>query len=570
MLRSVASLSDREGFQIARRRVARHDIAAEKERLRSAIELAAEKLEQSRQQAAIQLGNNLGNIFSAQRQLLLDPRLLDEMEEMIDHRQMSAEFAVSEVLNGYAEAFRTAGAGFLRERAADIADIERKLLESLSGRPTTTLHQLEQPSIIASRELTPGETAELDPNLVLGFCTEKGGPGGHTAVVARGLELPAVVGLGSFLFRIRSDDEIIVDGHRGRVIIDPDEATMEKYRQRRRRRQDFAAKLKEIRDLPAITTDGVAIELLANIEFPDEVQSCISRGAEGVGLYRTEFLYLGTATDPTEQSHLEAYLRVLRALPNSKVILRTLDLGADKLGQSQSSAREANPFLGLRSIRISLRNPSLFRTQLRAMLRASVEGDLRIMFPMVATLDELRTAKLLVRSVTEDLESEGFPVRRDLPIGIMIEVPSAVTMIDRFASEVDFFSIGTNDLTQYTLAVDRTNEKIADLYRAVDPSVLRMIQRCVEEGEKHQVEVSVCGDMSSDPAAALLLIGLGIRVLSVPPASVPQIKKVVRTVSLAQCKALAWRAHRLDTAREIDAFLRSQLAGWVPEIVSQE
>jgi phosphoenolpyruvate-protein phosphotransferase (PTS system enzyme I) len=561
---------DREGFRIARCRRPTDDVPAERQRLLAAIELAAEKLECSRQQTSTQLGSHLGDIFSAQRQMLLDPRLQEELEKLVETRQFSAEFAVSEVLNGYAEAFRRAPSTFLRERAADITDIERRLLECLGGQPTTTLNQISQATIIASHELTPGETAELNTEFVLGFCTEKGGPGGHTAIVARGLEIPAVVGMGAFLHRIRSEDTIIIDGYKGRVIVDPDEATREKYQQRRRSRQDFAVKLTEIRDLPATTSDGQRIELLANIEFPSEANSCLGRGAEGIGLYRTEFLYLGASSEPSEQEHFDAYVEVVRAMPNRKIILRTLDLGADKMELKSFTVRESNPFLGLRSIRMSLRNPSLFRTQIRAILRASVEGDVRIMFPMVTTLDELRSARMVVRSVADDLREEGIPVSDQVQIGIMIEVPAAVMMLDRFAKEVDFISIGTNDLTQYTLAVDRTNEAIADLYQAVDPSVLRMIQKCVEAGNAGNIEVSVCGDMSSDPASALLLVGLGIRVLSVPPASVPQIKKAIRSVSLSECQAMAWKALRLDTAREVDAFLQHQLAGLVPEMVVQD
>jgi phosphotransferase system enzyme I (PtsI) len=564
-----ALVFDREGYQISRRRVARSEAAKEWERLQSAVESASLRLQASAEQAAVQLGARLGDIFSAQQQMLLDRRLHDEFKHFTLGENFSAEYAVSEVLSGYAAAFRRAGAGFLAERAADIRDIERLVLEALSGAPTVTLHDLQQPAIIASHDLTPGETASLDPQRVLGLCMETGGPGGHTAIVARGMEIPAVVGIGKFLSLIGASDQIIVDGHLGRVIIDPDQATLDRYQARQQYRQSIARELTELRDLPASTSDGVRIQLMANIEFPNEAQACLDRGADGVGLYRTEFLYLSTENEPSEEEHYQAYVQVVHALGGKPVVMRTLDLGADKMGKKQNAVQENNPFLGLRSIRLSLRNPALFRIQVRAMLRAAMEGDIRIMFPMITTLDELRTARFLLRSVAEDLREEGFAVRDDLPIGMMVEVPAAVLMLDRFVQEVDFVSIGTNDLTQYALAVDRSNEAVADLYQGCDPAVLRLIQRTWEVAEGQNIPTSVCGEMSNHPALALLLVGMGIRILSVAPSAIPILKKAIRSVTLGQCQAMAWRAMQLGTAREVDAFLQNQLAGLVPEMVLQ-
>lgn len=564
-----ALVFDREGYQISRRRVARSEAAKEWERLQLAMESASARLQASAEQAAAQLGARLGDIFSAQQQMLLDRRLHDEFKHFTLVENYSAEYAVSEVLSGYAAAFRRAGAGFLAERAADIRDIERLVLEALSGAPTVTLHDLQQPAIIASHDLTPGETASLDPQRVLGLCMETGGPGGHTAIVARGMEIPAVVGIGKFLSLIGASDQIIVDGHLGRVIIDPDQATLDRYQARRQYRQSIARELTELRDLPASTSDGVRIQLMANIEFPNEAQACLDRGADGVGLYRTEFLYLSTENEPSEEEHYQAYVQVVHALGGKPVVMRTLDLGADKMGKKQNAVQENNPFLGLRSIRLSLRNPALFRIQVRAMLRAAMEGDIRIMFPMITTLDELRTARFLLRSVAEDLREEGFAVRDDLPIGMMVEVPAAVLMLDRFVQEVDFVSIGTNDLTQYALAVDRSNEAVADLYQGCDPAVLRLIQRTWEVAEGQNIPTSVCGEMSNHPALALLLVGMGIRILSVAPSAIPILKKAIRSVTLGQCQAMAWRAMQLGTAREVDAFLQNQLAGLVPEMVLQ-
>lgn len=564
-----AIVFDREGYRIARAWTAAVDATTEWERLTLAIRAASQRLEVRHQQTTAQMGEKLGLIFSAQQQVLLDQQLQRELEHRIVQQGYTAEYAVSEVLSGYAAAFRNSGTGFLVERAADIHDIERLLLEQLSGAPTSTIQQLLQPAVIASHDMTPGETASLDPTQVLGFCTELGGPGGHTAIVARGLEIPAVVGLGPFLHTIQSDDAMIIDGYQGRVILRPDEATLEKYRQSRQHRQQIATQLQELRHVPAVTKDGVAIQLLANIEFPHDMENCHARGAMGVGLYRTEFLYLGSTQEPSEQEHWEAYAKVARNFPNAPIIIRTLDLGADKMPAKHSAVHEENPFLGMRSIRLSLRNPKLFRTQLRAILRAATEGDIRIMFPMISTLDELRSARFIVRSIAEDLSAEGIAHRADVPVGMMVEVPAAVMMIDYFVKEVDFISLGTNDLTQYTLAVDRTNESVADLYQACDPSVLRLIQRSIEVAGKAQIPASVCGEMSSHPAYALLLLGLGVRTLSAPPAAIPQVKKAIRTVTLVDCQAMADRAMKLATAREVESFLQSQLVGMLPEMFMQ-
>jgi phosphotransferase system enzyme I (PtsI) len=327
--------------------------------------------------------------------------------------------------------------------------------------------------------------------------------------------------------------------------------------------------LQEIRDLPATTSDGVRIELMANVEFPQETQTCLDRGADGVGLYRTEFLYLGHDSEPTEEEHYQAYLQVVRDMQGRPVVIRTLDLGADKMGMVRPEEPENNPFLGLRSIRLSLRNPALFRIQVRAILRAACAGDCRIMFPMVTTLDELRSARFLLRSVSEDLLAEAVHIPCAVQVGMMVEVPAAVLMLDRFIDEIDFVSIGTNDLTQYTLAVDRSNDAVADLYQACDPAVLRLIQRTHQIVSERGKSTSVCGEMSNNPAHALLLVGMGIRTLSLTPAAIPIIKKAIRSVTIGQCEAMAWRALRLSTAREVEAFLMNQLAGLVPEIVLQ-
>jgi len=556
---------DQEGYRITRSQIDSSDRNNEAQRLRQAIDEASSRLDEHRQRSAEKLGKKIGAIFSAHQQMLLDPSLHAEWLRLIEDECYSAEYAISSVLNRYAQAFRNMGSGMMSERAADIRDVERTLLESLGGHPTQASGGDGQ-SVLASHDLTPSETAKLDREKILGFCTEVGGPAGHTAIVARGLEIPAVVGLGTFLHRIANAADVIVDGYRGRVILQPTEEVLARYRERMEVRATRTTKLSELRDLPAQTLDGTHVSLMANIEFPYEVEACLARGAEGVGLYRTEFLYLGSVKEPTEEQHFEAYHQVVSAMGGKPVVMRTLDLGADKMGQSPQSDRENNPFLGLRSIRLSLRNPQMFRTQLRAMLRAASAGDLRIMFPMITTLHELRTARMVLRQVIDDLQEDNIPVPAKVSVGMMVEVPAAVLMLDHLLLEVDFISIGTNDLIQYTLAVDRTNEYVADLYTGLDPSVLRLIKQSVDQAAKYGVDVSVCGEMSSTPLCALLLVGFGVRTLSAPPSALPHVKQALRNVTLADCEAMANRSLEFGTAREVDAYLQGRFAQLLPEM----
>lgn len=556
---------DREGYRITRSQINSADRQNESERLRTAIAEASSRLDQHRQTSSVKIGEKVGAIFSAHQQLLLDPSLHGEWLRLIEEQCYSAEFAISTVLSRYAHAFRNMGSEMMAERAMDIRDVERTLLEALGGSPMQVTGG-EGPSVLLSHDLSPAETAGLDREKIIGFCTEVGGPGGHTAIVARGLEIPAVVGLGSFLHRIEREAQVIVDGFRGRVILQPDEATLRLYRERIEDRAGRAQKLTEIRDLPAVTQDGQKIQLLANIEFPGEIAACLARGAEGVGLYRTEFLYLGAETEPTEDQQYEAYREVITALKGMPVIMRTLDLGADKVGKFTLLEPENNPFLGLRSIRLSLRQPKMFRTQLRAMVRAAMDGKLKIMFPMITTLHELRTARMVLRQVVDDLAEEGLAVPKNIEVGMMVEVPAAVLMLEHFIHEVDFISIGTNDLIQYTMAVDRGNEYVADLYSGHDPAVLRLIRSSVDVALKHNVDVSVCGEMSSTPATALLLIGLGVRSLSAPAALLPQVKQAIRNVNLTDCKQMADRVFDFETAREVDAYLKSRFAELLPDM----
>jgi len=560
-----ALVLDNEGFRIPRRFLPRDAVEDELERLQGAFEAAAAEVDFNRQQVADHLGERYAAIFSAHLQMLRDRRLHEEIEEMIRDRHYSPEYAVSRALRRYAKIFQSLEGQYMAERANDIYDIEKRLLRNLLGASREELSHVTSPVLVLAHNLTPSETANLNPKFALGMVTEIGGPGSHTAIVAEGLGIPAVVGVGSFLTDVSGGDTVIIDGDQGQIVLRPDEETLARYRYEVEEQRTLATKLESLRDLPAETTDGTKIELLGNIEFPYEVEQCQQRGAVGIGLYRTEFLYLGRDDDPTEESHYEAYASVVQAMGDKPVIMRTLDLGADKMRSLPDPEDERNPFLGLRSIRLALRNRDLFRIQLRAILRASVLGDIRIMFPMVTTIMEFRQAKMVLADAMEDLEEAGIAFNRELKVGMMVEVPSAVVMMDRFVEEVDFFSIGTNDLIQFCLAVDRSNKDVANLYTAADPAVIRMIEMAVNVANQHEVPISMCGQMSGNPMYTMLLLGMGLRTLSTTPAAVPEIKRVCRSVSIEHCEKIAKRVSSLESARQIKIFLKEELSKVFPE-----
>ena len=559
-----ALVIDREGFRIPRRFVSRNAVDHELQRWQQAAAAVADELRQSRDQVASQLGEHYGAIFSAQLQMLSDPVLAEKIESLIRGRHYSSEFAVSQTMKEYVKVFQGLSSQFIAQRAHDVIDIEKRLLGELLGCRHEVLSNLTSPAIVLAHNLTPGETAQLDPDYVLGFVSEVGGPGGHTAIVAEAMEIPAIVGTGEFLSDVTGGDVVIVDGDSGQVILQPDDLTLERYRKQVEHSRHAVTQLKSLRELPAQTACGEMIHLMANIEFPREAEVGLDRGADGVGLYRTEFLYLGAQHEPSEEDHFQAYARVVQAMNGRPVVIRTLDLGADKMGSVRDTFEERNPFLGLRSIRMSLRNLPLFRTQLRAVLRASALGDVRVMFPLISTIDELRRAKSFLADIMEDLDDEGVDFNRSISIGMMVEVPATVMVLDRFAKEVDFFSIGTNDLVQYSLAVDRGNKEVASLYNNCDPAVLRLLQMAMAVAQSKGVPTSLCGQMSASQKYTMLLLGLGLRSFSVPPSAIPKIKAVCREVTIQQCREVAEKALSKDTAMEIRYFLREELKRLVP------
>jgi phosphotransferase system enzyme I (PtsI) len=564
-----ALVLDTEGVRIPQRFIDETYVKSELARLRKALTAAAAEVRDKQQTISEKMGRQYGAIFAAHAVLMEDPALVREIEGLISEHNLTAEYAVSRVMRRHAKALENLDSGTFGTRSADLFDIEKSILRHLLGQHREQIQHLREPVVILAHDLTPSETASLDSKMVHAFVTEAGGRASHTAIMAGVLEIPAVVGVGRFLTDVSGGDLVIVDGNRGVLILNPDEETLERYEQTRKSFRTFETRLGELRDLPAETRDGTRLSLLGNIEFPEEAQHCLERGAGGVGLYRTEFLYLNKRNDPTEADHLDAYLQVLRILGPRPLVIRTLDLGGDKFATTAEPINnERNPCLGLRSVRLCLRNLTLFKTQMRAILRASAFGDVRIMFPMVSTILELRQCKMILAEVKEDLEDEGIPFNRKLPVGTMIEVPSAAILADQLAREVSFFSIGTNDLVQYTLAADRTNESMAALYSPGDPAVLRLIDGVVQAARRHDIEVSVCGEMSGEPIYTMLLLGLGLRQLSVTPHNIPEIKKIIRSITIEEANEIAQEVLRLETARDVNNYLREQTRRILPEVVS--
>jgi phosphoenolpyruvate-protein phosphotransferase (PTS system enzyme I) len=549
-----ALVLDAEGVRVAQRRVPATHVDAEVARLHSALAAAAFDATQTQRDITSRLGAKYGAIFGAHAGLFEDPAFLSDLEHQIRAERFAAEYAVSRTVRELVQTFEREGAeSFLAWRSADLFDIEKRILKHLLGDRRDPLKDVREPSIVLARDLTPSETAALDRNKVLGFATEHGGKTSHTAIMANALEMPAVVGVGHFLNQVASGDLVIVDGSDGLVIIDPGPDVVGQFRRARDSRLSKSGNWVIERNLPSITTDGVAIALFGNIEFPDEATACSARGAGGVGLYRTEFLYLGRETDPSEEEHFRAYLRVISEMGEGRpIVIRTLDLGADKfVGAHAPPEPEKNPSLGVRSVRLCLRDTPLFRKQMQAILRASAFGDVRIMFPMISTLPELRKCLFLLNEVKEDLREAGIKFNPEIPVGTMIEVPSAAIMAAELAREVDFFSIGTNDLIQYTLAADRTNELVADLYQPADPAVLRLIKAVVDAARTNRIGVNVCGEMSGDPLFTPLLVGLGLRQLSLAPNNLPAVKAVVRRLSVADAERIAAEVLTLESARDV-------------------
>ncbi len=563
-----AVVIDTEEFDIPERHVPVDRAQTELDRLKKALKVSKSEILDLQQRTVEQIGKEAASIFDFHLGLLADKVLNKKFADTILGGHVTAEYAVATVLRGYAREFLSMPQ-YLADRVKDVYDIERRLLRNLTGQQRESLAHLTRDVNVLAHDLTPSQTAGMDRKHIRGLAIDAGGATSHTAILARALGIPAVVGLNDVTAEIAGGDTVILDGTSGVVVVDPDESQVRKYRDLGRQQVEFVHALDALRDLPATTLDGHDVRLLGNIEFPSEVETVLDKGGQGIGLYRTEFLYLGSDTEPTEEDHYHAYRTVIEECEDRPLIIRTVDLGADKYTQARHRVPERNPMLGCRSIRLCLQDIAMFKTQIRALLRASVLGDVAMLFPLISSLRELRQAKSVVRDVMEDLEEEGIEYRPEMPIGMMVETPSAALQCDAFAREVDFFSLGTNDLVQYTLAVDRGNERVASLFSPAHPSVLRLIREVIRAGQRHGVSVSLCGEMAGDPQYAMLLLGLGLRTFSCTPLAIPEIKKIIRSVTIEQSLHVARRVLSFDSDTEIINFLRAETRKVIPEAIAE-
>ena len=555
----VFVLHSGESFNLPKRPVGPEQISNEIARFEDALTRTRNEILGIRRKLSDQIGRESSDIFTAHLLILEDRTLIEDVIEVIKNEKVGAEYAFAAVLQRYFQAFSQINDEYLRERISDIRDVGKRLLGNLCGDEKKRLEEFKGKVIIASHDLSPSDTASLDKNKVIAFMTEIGGPTSHTAILGRSLEIPAIVGVEKIIGELQNDDTIIVDGTHGIVILNPDQATIDKFTFQEDRFLQLTGELDKLRELPAETLDGKRIVLAANIEFHHEVPSVLSHGGEGVGLYRTEYFYMNRATLPTEQEQYEAYRKVAESMNPRPVIIRTLDLGGDKFASTLEIPHEMNPYLGWRAIRFCLTRKDIFKTQLRAILRASAHGNLKIMYPMIASVQEVLAAREILNEAKAELRNEKLPFAENIPVGAMIEIPSAALASDVLAKEVDFFSLGTNDLIQYVLAIDRMNEKIAYLYEPTHPAIIRLIDLVVRNGHARDIWVGSCGEMSSDPAIAILLVGLGIDEISASPVVLPKIKKAIRSIHYKDAQEMALKALSFQTGKEVQAFLDSKL-----------
>ncbi len=540
-----------EEEEIPYRKISIDAIPEEIARFEAALIATRGELLEMQQKIAEAIGTSDASIFDAHLLVVEDRTLIDEVLRSVESDRHNVEFAFHKVAEKYCKSLSEIDDPYLRERVVDIEDVTRRVVRHLLGKSTGGIHSHSEPHIIIGHNLTPSDTALLNRSLVLGFCTEVGSKTSHTAIMARSMGLPAIVGLHEVTDHISTGDALLLDGYRGILIVHPSPQTLRDYEAYEKEKDLVEERLELIRDTASTTSDGIHITLSANIELPDEMDDVRENGSEGVGLYRTEFLYLNRDTLPDEEEQYESYRIVAeRSAPHS-VIIRTLDIGGDKVAASIDRPTEENPFLGCRAIRFCLEHPAIFKPQLRAILRASVHGYVRLMYPMISGLAEFRQATAILEECKAELREEGKAFDEALEVGVMIEVPSAALAADVLAKEVKFFSIGTNDLIQYTIAVDRVNDRIAHLYKPTHPAILRLIKIVVEAARANNIWTGVCGEMAGDIVLTPLLLGLGIDELSTSPTLVPRVKKAVQSMSLTDCQALASEALASNTSSDI-------------------
>lgn len=542
-------------FTVKRREIL--DPEAELLRLDEALAKSQKELEDIKERTLQELGEKKAEIFESHLLILGDPELITPVRDKISSEKICAEFALNETAQEFISMFENMKSDYLKERAADMRDVTKRVLIHLLGLTYVNPTDINQEVVVIAEDLTPSDTAQLNRKYVKGFATNIGGRTSHSAIMARSLEIPAVVGTKEVMSQVKSGDLIIVDGLDGTVIINPTPDLVEEYKAKREQHLQKIEEWKKLREVSTISTDGVHVELAANIGTPNDVTGVLENGGEGVGLYRTEFLYMGRTELPSEEVQFNSYKTVLEKMEGKPVVVRTLDIGGDKELSYLEMPKEMNPFLGFRAVRLCLERQDIFRTQLRALLRASIYGNLRIMFPMIATLDEFRQAKALLLEEKEQLVGEGVSVSDTIQLGIMVEIPSTAVLADQFAKEVDFFSIGTNDLIQYTMAADRMNERVSYLYQPYNPSILRLVKMVIDAAHKEGRWVGMCGEMAGDATAIPLLLGLGLDEFSMSATSILPARSQISKLSKADMENLADQALQMSTAQEVVQLVRN-------------
>lgn len=550
-------------------------VGAEVKRLETALKETGEELDKIHKQLEDEMGSEHAKILDAHRMILDDEIALRDTIKLIEKKKYNAAYAFTTVINKVISSFQHIEDEYLKERASDIQDVKRRVVRNLLGQKIEGLSNLRKKAIVVAKDLTPSDTATMEKKYVLAFVTDVGGSTSHAAIIARSMGIPAVVGLESLSQNVKPYDRLIVDGITGQVVLHPTDETVEMFTEAQERFREMEKELLTLRDYPAVTLDGHTIELSGNIETADEVEDIVSHGAKGVGLFRTEYFFIMRKTLPSEEEQYRYYSRVVKELAPDPVLVRTLDVGGDKIARwASASSPEANPFMGWRGIRFTLSRKDIFRTQLRAIFRSAAHGNVRVMFPMISVMDEVLEAKEICEEVKADLKSERYQIGDNIEIGIMIETPSAVAIADKLAKEVDFFSIGTNDLIQYSLAVDRGNSRISYLYNDLHPSILRFIKDTATAAHKNGIWVGICGEMPGSVYGALLSLGLELDEFSASAYLIPEIKKIIRSVTLDETKVLVKKALKLSTAGEVKQLLdtyidnkRPELKEFVPETI---
>ncbi|MFH1037603.1 MAG: phosphoenolpyruvate--protein phosphotransferase [PVC group bacterium] len=563
-------LFDLEETSVVPHQIPEKEVGAEIARFEDALIETRKELIRIRQDLADRAGREVTDLFEAHLLVVEDRTLIAEVVKGIEAKKVNAGYVFQEVMGEYTRAFLQVKDDYIKERLSDIRDVARRVLHNLTGRKRADLASLAEEVVVIAHDLSPSDTALMHKENVIGFATDIGGKTSHTAIMARSLEIPAVVGLGDISISARSGDPVVVDGTDGRVILFPSRSTLARVKREQSDLARFDARLKELKDVPAETRDGFRITLAANIEMPEDLPSVIAHGGQGVGLYRTEYFYLNRADVPDEEEQFQAYNTVAAKMKPASVIIRTLDLGGDKFNSALEIPREINPFMGWRAIRFCLERQDIFKTQLRAILRASCQKNVKVMFPMISGYAELKRVLEIWEDTKNGLKRQGIPFFPEMEVGIMIEIPAAVVVAEVLARQVDFFSIGTNDLIQYTLAVDRVNEKIAYLYDPLNPAVLHLIHQTITIGHRNNIWVGMCGEMAGDILSVPILLGLGLDEFSVSPAMIPEVKKIITSLRLAEARKLAQTVLQYDSADQIRDEVKKILGRAVPMFFQRE